>query len=95
MEYKHEGMCPFCNEMVSPKIVEKNTFRRDKCRCTNPSCEEVIYVCRGLGCQDYAKGGVIYDDELCSSCNDGLMERLKKLPEQIEKAAEKSKNRRK
>ena len=94
MSYKHEGMCPFCKEMVSPKIIEKNTFRRDKCRCTNPDCEKIIYICRGLGCQDYAKSGVIYDDELCESCTDAFIERVKKIPEQVEKTAENAKKRR-
>ncbi|MCZ6145101.1 hypothetical protein O5255_27805, partial [Escherichia coli] len=31
-------------------------------------CKSIIYVCRTPGCENYAKGGHLYDDELCPSC---------------------------
>jgi len=66
MASKHSGKCPFCDEVVTPKIVTENIVRRDVCKC--PSCSEMLIVCRTPGCQDYAKGGTIYDDELCPGC---------------------------
>lgn len=72
MSDKHKGTCPFCSEMVKPTLVEENNLRRDKCEC--PECKNAIYVCRSPGCQNYAKGGSIYDDELCPSCTSGISE---------------------
>ncbi|MEQ4712047.1 hypothetical protein ABN057_07070 [Providencia alcalifaciens] len=89
MECKNEGKCPFCNESITPLIIEKNVFRRDKCQC--PNCNGIIYICRGLFCQDYAKGGEIYDDELCQPCTSKLVEQLKKLPGQMVKKIEEAK----
>lgn len=66
---KHKGMCPFCKEVVVPSVLEENTVRRDKCLC--PSCQNVIYVCRAPGCDNFARGGDIYDDELCPECLKG------------------------
>ena len=63
---KSKGKCPFCEEDIRPLIIEENYLRRDKCQC--PECEEIIYACRAPGCRNYAKGGVIWDDELCPSC---------------------------
>lgn len=63
---KHKGLCPFCSNIVDARIEESNTFRRDKCQC--PECKNYIYVCRTLGCTNYAKGGDYWDDELCPSC---------------------------
>jgi hypothetical protein len=48
------------------QVVEENILRRDKCVC--PSCAETIYVCRTPGCDNYAKGGDLYDHELCPEC---------------------------
>lgn len=70
MSVKHKGQCPFCNEIVQPKVIEENTIRRDKCLCTE--CSEIIYVCRSPGCQNYAKGGEHYDHELCPSCTSNI-----------------------
>lgn len=72
MSVKHKGLCPFCSETVQPKVVEENTIRRDKCEC--PNCNNTVYVCRSPGCQNYAKGGELYDDELCPSCTSGVSE---------------------
>ena len=66
MATKHAGTCPFCKEIVNPITIEENAIRRDKCKC--PSCSETIYVCRTPGCDDYAKSGNVYDDELCPEC---------------------------
>jgi ribosomal protein S27AE len=66
---KHLGKCPFCNESVRPRVIEENSVRRDICRC--PECSNSILVCRTPGCQDYAKGGEIYDDEFCPECTKG------------------------
>lgn len=65
-ETKHVGLCPFCEKKVSPFIVEENFVRRDVCEC--PECHKGILVCRSPGCQNYAKTGKYYDDELCPSC---------------------------
>ena len=68
MPKKPAGYCPFCRELVTPEIVEENTFRRDKCVCDNKECKKTVYVCRTPGCDDFTKGGSIYDDELCPGC---------------------------
>lgn len=68
MATKQKGKCPFCSKVVSPEIVEKNTVRRDRCKC--PECGEEIYLCRSLGCHDFAKGTSVYDHELCPSCTE-------------------------
>lgn len=70
MSQKHKGMCPFCSEMVTPGVIEENYVRRDKCVC--PECSEHIYICRSPGCNHYAKGGELYDDELCPQCTSGI-----------------------
>jgi ribosomal protein S27AE len=67
MAEKHLGTCPFCKELVTPYVVEGNVIRRDKCQC--PNCHKIVYVCRTPGCCDYARGGELYDDELCPSCS--------------------------
>ena len=66
MANKHAGECPYCGDNVTPVLIEKNKIRRDVCKC--PSCEKQLLVCRTPGCHSYAKGGEIYDDELCPSC---------------------------
>lgn len=70
MSAKHSGICPFCKEVVTAEVIEENTIRRDKCQC--PSCHNTIFVCRTPGCDNYAKGGDIYDDELCPDCTSGV-----------------------
>lgn len=70
MANKHVGVCPFCENSVTPKLVEDNNIRRDVCEC--PSCHEKILICRTPGCKNYAKGGSVYDDELCPSCTESL-----------------------
>lgn len=70
MAIKHSGTCPFCKETITATISESNSVRRDKCIC--PSCKGTIYVCRSPGCDNYAKGGNIYDDELCPECTRSL-----------------------
>lgn len=72
MSTKSKGICPFCAEMVTPPVIEENSVRRDKCAC--PVCREDIYVCRSPGCNNYAKGGEYYDDELCPQCTSGIAE---------------------
>ncbi len=69
MSLKPAGLCPFCKENVRADVIEENTLRRDKCAC--PSCGGTVYVCRTPGCDDYAKGGDFYDDELCPACTSG------------------------
>ncbi|WP_131604661.1 hypothetical protein [Pectobacterium carotovorum] len=66
MKLKSLGVCPFCKKNVRPVVVEANYARRDKCQC--PECKESVYVCRGFGCEDYTKGGELYDDEFCPKC---------------------------
>ncbi|MFC7436506.1 hypothetical protein ACFQNJ_18515 [Hydrogenophaga bisanensis] len=63
---KHKGLCPFCSEEVIPDVIQDNTVRRDVCQC--PSCSGKLLLCRVPGCTNYAKGGDLYDDELCPSC---------------------------
>lgn len=70
MVSKHSGLCPFCGDNVRPNLISDNSIRRDVCEC--PSCKEKILVCRTPGCTNYAKGGAIYDDELCPSCTESL-----------------------
>ena len=66
MSIKPKGKCSFCKQEVTPVVLEENSFRRDKCMC--PNCKEIIYLCRYFGCDNYARGGDLYDDELCSHC---------------------------
>ena len=66
MANKHAGICPYCGDNVTPVLIEENNIRRDVCKC--PSCEKQLLICRTPGCQNYTKGGEIYDDELCPSC---------------------------
>lgn len=70
MVSKHSGLCPFCGDTIRPSLIADNSIRRDVCEC--PSCKEKILVCRTPGCTNYAKGGAIYDDELCPSCTESL-----------------------
>lgn len=63
---KHPGICPHCRKNVTPEVIEENSLRRDKCEC--PECKGIVYVCRTLGCDNYAKGSNAYDDELCPDC---------------------------
>jgi hypothetical protein len=71
MSKKQPGICPFCKETQLPVVVVENIFRRDKCECS--SCKETIYVCRSPGCENFAKGGDVYDDELCPECTRGVV----------------------
>lgn len=71
MNKKHAGICPYCSETVQPFIITENYARRDVCKC--PKCEKEILVCRIPGCSDYAKGGPIYDEEMCPSCTAGIV----------------------
>ncbi len=77
MSSKSKGVCPFCNETVEPVVIEENTIRRDKCQC--PECSSVIYVCRSPGCNNYAKGGDIWDDELCPACTSDISGTVKSV----------------
>jgi len=70
MANKHAGTCPYCGDTVTPVLIEENNLRRDVCKC--PSCEKQLLSCRTPGCQSYAKGGQIYDDELCPSCTSSI-----------------------
>ena len=70
MKTKHSGTCPFCKNTVRATVIEENVIRRDKCSC--PECQETIYICRSPGCENYAKGGDVYDDELCPACTNGV-----------------------
>lgn len=72
MTKKHLGRCPFCDQEGIPTVIEENSFRRDKCQCSNAECKGTIYICRGPGCHNYAKGGDVYDDEFCPSCTSGF-----------------------
>lgn len=71
MANKHAGTCPYCGETVTPVLIEENRIRRDVCKC--PSCGHQLLSCRTPGCQNYAKGGAIYDDELCPSCTSSFV----------------------
>ena len=71
MTAKHLGECPFCKGAIKAKVIEENVVRRDKCEC--PECGEAIYVCRTPGCDGYAKGGALYDHELCPVCTRGCV----------------------
>ena len=66
MTMKGIGICPWCGKEVRAIIEEENYIRRDSCKC--PECGERILVCRTPGCNNYAKGGTIWDDEICTEC---------------------------
>lgn len=72
MTRKPLGQCPVCKADIRAVVVEGMTLRRDRCEC--PDCGASIYVCRAPGCDNYAKGGELYDDELCPSCVRGVGE---------------------
>lgn len=89
MGTKDSGKCSFCGENICAKVIERNFLRRDKCRC--PKCEEIIYVCRSPFCSNYTKGGILYDDELCTSCFSSLkgsaaetFEKVKSFTQEVE-----------
>jgi hypothetical protein len=42
-------------------------------RKRSPHCPQTDHN-RSPGCQNYAKGGDLYDDELCPSCTSGVSE---------------------
>lgn len=63
------GKCPWCGEQVKARVIEENYIRRDLCVC--PQCGEKILICRTPGCNNYAKGGDLWDDELCPDCTSG------------------------
>ena len=69
-QVKHEGKCPECRKTIMPIIEEKNNLRRDKCSC--PECHAVLYVCRSPGCDDYALGSDLYDNEFCPACTKAM-----------------------
>lgn len=71
---KHQGKCAYCGEMVMPRIIEENDLRRDKCKC--PLCGNFMYVCRTPGCNNYARSGSMYDDELCSDCTSSVVSQV-------------------
>ncbi|GLX88335.1 hypothetical protein Pfra02_09040 [Pseudomonas fragi] len=81
MSFKDKGKCPFCEEVMTPEITEKNTVRRDKCKCT--SCDMDVYVCRAPACRDYARGGDMYDDEFCITCSDKIANFGKEATEKL------------
>lgn len=76
---KSMGKCPFCEKKMIPKVIEANSFRRDKCQCSE--CGEIIYVCRKFGCKNYAKGSQYYDEELCPDCSEELASTVGKVGE--------------
>ncbi len=67
---KPKGKCPYCQEFMTPVVVEENAICRDKCKCSK--CGEYIYICRTPGCHNYAKGGELWDDELCPECTSSV-----------------------
>lgn len=70
MSIKSKGKCPYCKELMIPDVIEENTVRRDKCKCSNSKCNGIIYACMGIGCNDYAKSGDFWDDNLCPECTE-------------------------
>jgi len=65
-----KGNCPYCLNLVMPTCTEENILQRDVFKC--PVCKARIVPCRMPGCQDYAKGGEIWDDEFCPKCFNDL-----------------------
>ncbi len=85
MATKNEGICGHCLKMVSPIVIEENTFFRDKCQC--PECKQDLYPCRSPTCYDYAKGTKGYDHELCPACTKSLAEGAGELMRPVAVAA--------
>ncbi|PKG37668.1 hypothetical protein [Psychromonas sp. Urea-02u-13] len=83
---KQLGFCSFCGNKVRANIEETNFFRRDRCSC--PECSETIYVCRNPICDNYTKGGDIYDDELCIECDTNVSETFSGITESIKSGHE-------
>ena len=63
---QHQGHCPQCGQVVTPRRLEANTLRRDVLEC--PHCQARILKCRFPGCKDYALGGEFWDNEFCPDC---------------------------
>lgn len=62
-----KGVCPFCKEEIIPAdVVEENVVRRNIYSC--PACKNEILCCCTPGCNNYTKGGKIWDDMLCPEC---------------------------
>lgn len=60
------GKCPFCKREVHATLIESNLLRRDVYKC--PVCLKRILVCMAPGCNNFAKGGDYWDDNLCPDC---------------------------
>lgn len=69
------GVCPHCKQEITPTsqdIAEENKVRRNIIFC--PNCKTKILKCMGVGCNNYALGGVYWDDSLCPDCFEKVKE---------------------
>ena len=67
-----QGKCPFCKQVVLPKIVETGVIQRNKLQCPTETCGQYMYKCRTPGCHDFAKWTEVYDHEFCPDCTESV-----------------------
>lgn len=70
---KPKGECSYCKSTMQPKVLESAALKRDICICTANGCGQRIICCRMPGCDNYARCGTYWDDELCHSCTKKTM----------------------
>lgn len=78
-EKKPKGQCSFCKNDMQPKIIKSTLMRRDLCVCSIKTCRQQIAACRVPGCDNYARRGKYWDDELCQFCTKKTMNAALKL----------------
>ncbi len=70
---KPKGLCSYCKNTMQPTIMKAATLRRDTCICSVKTCGQQIISCRIPGCDNYARCGKYWDDELCQPCTKKTM----------------------
>jgi len=73
MSDRIKGFCSYCFEETYHIEQQWNLLRRNMYSCE--SCKKVTYMCRV--CQNFAKGGDYWDDELCAE-HDGTIDSFSK-----------------
>eukprot|EP00736_Rhodelphis_marinus_P008026 Rmarinus@m.14055 len=64
------GACSWCEHITFHPLRDANVVRRSTYSCSN--CSQTILLCRTITCGGLSKGGVLWDDEMCSKCNETL-----------------------
>lgn len=73
----HFGYCSWCFEKTTHRLIEKNYLRRNIYKCQSEKCKEnkdykKTVQCRVPFCENMAKTGDYWDDELCAEHNGSI-----------------------